>query len=496
MDTTASFSTTNGGDSSRSDVVEIAECDKAGNLKATYIESHPSSSSSATTPSNSRIDVFFPTAGKSLWQKLLVIFLPDGYPQSVTDDYTKYQIYDSLQAFAGSIAGMISSRAVWVGLGVGDASASPTGAMLIQIVRECMGKLATIVFAHSMGTAIEAECKMYRFKADVLCDAAMVLDCLSPLVPVLGMRVAVLCVSSVLYAAAGVAGGAAKSSLSGHFARWNNLGELNAKDGSQETMISLMGNMAGTAAMAFLSTPTATWLSLICLLVVHLVMNWIGVKAVKMRSLNRQRANIVFSNLLDKNKVLDPAEVSQRESIFAKRGGSTLRGKNGTLIGHCDFGVSLQTLISSLSQNGRHGKTGSSRLGPVDLSTLTRLFRHQGYLLWYERQSPRWNDTPSSTTRVLVVLKEEVTTEQQLRAWYHALILARRVLDVTNSKMDASDSHEEQSLSHVGVTLDQVQASFDAHARRLRDVGWNLDIPVLETCTGSRVIFGKTPNKS
>ena len=160
----------------------------------------------------------------------------------MTDDYAKYQIYDSFQAFAGSIAGMISSRAVWEGLGVGDATASPTDAMLIQIVRECMGKLSTVAFAHLVGTSIEAECKMYRLQADVLCDTAMVLDCLSPLVPI-QIRVAVLCISSILYAAAGVAGGASKSSLSGHFAKWNNLGELNAKDASQETVISLMGNL-------------------------------------------------------------------------------------------------------------------------------------------------------------------------------------------------------------------------------------------------------------
>lgn len=201
-------------------MLEVGEYDKAGNLKATYVES--GNGNSAT-----RVDRILPVESRKLWRRLLNIFLPDGYPHSVTDDYTRYQIYDSFQAFAGSIAGMISSRAVWEGLGVGNASASPTEAMLIQIVRECVGKLGTIAFAYSMGTAIEAETKMYRLKSDVLCDTAMILDCLSPLCPIT-LRVLVLCSSSMLYAAAGVAGGASKSSLSGHFARWNNLGELNA----------------------------------------------------------------------------------------------------------------------------------------------------------------------------------------------------------------------------------------------------------------------------
>jgi hypothetical protein len=34
-----------------------------------------------------------PANGKSLSRKLIDIFLPDGYPQCVTDDYTLYQIY-------------------------------------------------------------------------------------------------------------------------------------------------------------------------------------------------------------------------------------------------------------------------------------------------------------------------------------------------------------------------------------------------------------------
>jgi hypothetical protein len=113
------------------------------------------------------------------------------------------------------------------GIGVGNASASPTGAMLVTVIRECFGRLATITFGHTMGTSIEAECKAYRLLSDVFCDTAMILDCMSPLFPT-AIRLIVLCISSTLFAASGVAGNSSKSSLSGHFAKWNNLGELNA----------------------------------------------------------------------------------------------------------------------------------------------------------------------------------------------------------------------------------------------------------------------------
>ena len=98
-----------------------------------------------------------------------------------------------------------------------------------------MGRIATVVFAHKLGTALEPECKMYRLAADVFNDAAMMLDCLSPAFP-RGPRVLVLGFSSILRALCGVAAGSSKASLSAHFAKWSNLGELNAVSRSTVTI--------------------------------------------------------------------------------------------------------------------------------------------------------------------------------------------------------------------------------------------------------------------
>lgn len=112
-------------------------------------------------------------------------------------------------------------------MGVGDSTASPTAALLLSVLQESMGRLATILFAHRLGTALEPECKMYRLAADVFNDTAMILDCLSPAFPK-PIRVAILSFSSILRSLCGVCAGSAKASLSAHFARKGNLGEVNA----------------------------------------------------------------------------------------------------------------------------------------------------------------------------------------------------------------------------------------------------------------------------
>jgi len=100
--------------------------------------------------------------------------------------------------------------------------------MLARYIEDSVGRIATILFAYKFGPALEAECKKYRFLADIFNDSAMVMDCLSPAFPRMA-RVGLLCVSGSLRALCGVAAGASKASLSVHFAKSGNVGELNAK---------------------------------------------------------------------------------------------------------------------------------------------------------------------------------------------------------------------------------------------------------------------------
>ncbi|TKA71199.1 hypothetical protein B0A49_06127 [Cryomyces minteri] len=199
-----------------------------------------------------------------------------------------------------------------------------------------MGRIATILFAHKLGTSLEPEAKMYRLAADVFNDTAMILDCLSPAFPKLA-RVLILSSSSVLRALCGVAAGSSKASLSAHFAKWGNLGELNAKDSSQETVVSLMGMLAGSLVVSWVSSPLATWSTLLLLLSIHLATNHAAVRAVSMRTLNRQRANLVFSHLIEDDEVLTPEEVSKKERIFDWDG--VVRWKGGQVIGHVKIGL-------------------------------------------------------------------------------------------------------------------------------------------------------------
>ena len=63
----------------------------------------------------SRVEKSSPSSRRdlaSIGHFLRNVFLPEGYPDSVSDDYLPYQCWDTAQAFASSISGSLAAQAV------------------------------------------------------------------------------------------------------------------------------------------------------------------------------------------------------------------------------------------------------------------------------------------------------------------------------------------------------------------------------------------------
>ena len=311
---------------------------------------------------------------------------------------------------------------------------------------------------------------MYRLLADVLNDIGFTLDCLSPLFPK-SIRVIVLSFSSVLKALCGVAAGSAKASLSAHFAQWGNLGELNAKDSSQETVISLLGMLAGSVVVSWVTTPVATWTTLIFLLSVHLEMNRRAVRAVSMRTLNRQRATLVYHHL-QRGHVPTPDEISAQERIFEKDG--VLRGATGNILGYCTIGSGFSNFLKSVASGTT--TAGSFRMSDSIVLDIFQAFKDSGYILW---------TVPNSKPpQIQAAIKKSAATDELLVAWWQALDLADR------SSRDQVKKHEGSTmdLAHVLHSMSRARDMLNEHEAGLRDVGWDLNTNALETASSTRVL--------
>ncbi|KAH0252699.1 hypothetical protein KCU91_g18805, partial [Aureobasidium melanogenum] len=87
---------------------------------------------------------------------------------------------------------------------------------------------------------------------------------------------------------------------------------------------------------------------------------------------------------------------------------------------------------------------------------------------------------PSDTTCIL--LKKGSDTMAQLKAWYHALLLARQTKQGFKGGKDSMDS-----MDVVQSTLVAVRKDWQKVQARLGEAGWDLETAALETTSGSRV---------
>jgi len=326
---------------------------------------------------------------------------------------------------------------------------------------------------------------MYRLAADFFNDAAMILDCLSPAFPK-ASRVALLSLSSVLRSLCGVAAGSSKASLSAHFATQGNLGELNAKDSSQETVISLVGMLVGSIVVSHITSKTATWTALIFLLAIHLGTNYLAVRAVCMRTINRQRANLIFSSILDQISIAEeevpdikkrskfwcpvpdemewpePESVMLQERVFERDG--VLRWK-GKVLGYCKLGVDLGSVIKCFGSG--NAVTGSHLSDTATtLSKLFDVFKYEKYVVWY--------DEPRKT--FLVVLEEGAETCDMLSAWMFALWFAKSGKPPSKTMMEA--------LGHTAAYMRSIDREI---FQRLGELDWDLETGAMETKSGVRI---------
>jgi Vitamin B6 photo-protection and homoeostasis len=175
--------------------------------------------------------------------------------------------------------------------------------------------------------------------ADVFNDAAMAVELASPLVGSSVSFTWVACGASLLRAVVAVSGGATRAAITEHQAIDDNVSEVSAKDGSQETAVTLLGVVVGLIVAPLLDVAPlgAIWALFVALVALHLAANYMAVRAVVLSQFNGQRLAIVFDEFARSGRLLTPAETADRERILCWQ---SLRGGHP----HVQLGVRLQSL--------------------------------------------------------------------------------------------------------------------------------------------------------
>jgi hypothetical protein len=209
---------------------------------------------------------------------------------------------------------------------------------------------------------------------------------------------------------------------------------------------------------------------MLLLLSAHLSLNYAAVRAVSMQSLNRQRANILFSNLLAYDKILSPKDIATRERVFERDG--ILRGSNDHVIGSARIGLSLEEVAQNLAAN-QHSLTKRNRAHASDLAQLMDIFKAEDFIIWFDARN----------SSVLIVLKQDVSPSSQLKAWCHALLIAEKA-----AKSNAQDTTTAAVMELIAASLKTTTKLFKDRKQHIVNAGWLIDVTALETQSGVRLV--------
>jgi hypothetical protein len=179
--------------------------------------------------------------------------------------------------------------------------------------------LGRITFAWRHAGHMDADIKMWRFAADWFNDGAVLVQLAGLLVPG-EYTLAIACSSALCQALCSVAAASSKAALSTHFAIHENMADLAAKEGSQETLVGLLGLGLGTLFLHLTPEENVPLNLLLCLVFVglHLLANYHAVRSVCLHTLNGQRLYLLARAFLlgDGTSVPSPQALLRDECIF------------------------------------------------------------------------------------------------------------------------------------------------------------------------------------
>ncbi|KAF9437434.1 hypothetical protein BGZ76_000755 [Entomortierella beljakovae] len=237
-------------------------------------------------------------------QNTLSVFLPKGFPESVTPNYWAFAKWQFIHNVAGSVTAVISTQSLLFAMGLG-AGSIPMAAALNWIIKDGLGQLGGVVYASFVSDKFDSEPKRFRFQATVAMQGANLLELLTPLWP--GYFLAIASISNIGKNMAWLASSATRAQMNKTFALRDNLGDITGKSGSQTTAAGLVGTGLGVIIAAFMSfvseDPAVLPLVPMCLTflpfsIFNIYSNYRSSHYVTTPSLNVPRAETVFYNVL------------------------------------------------------------------------------------------------------------------------------------------------------------------------------------------------------
>ncbi|KAE9592092.1 hypothetical protein Lal_00013001 [Lupinus albus] len=239
-------------------------------------------------------------------------------PRHVRNDYLYYVKWKLLHRVFSSALQVLATQAMFTAIGVGFSSSLPSAAALNWVLKDGLGRLSRCIYTASLASAFDTNLKRVRFSTSVIFVTSIGLELLTPTFPRYFLLLATIAniakqISLACYLAT-------RSSVHQSFAIIDNLGEISAKAQIQTVCFDILGLMLAAlvnlwienhrrhqAGLYFFVYPFFASMDLFGI--------YQGLKHVHLKTLTKDRLEIILNTWIESGYVPSPAEVSEKEGI-------------------------------------------------------------------------------------------------------------------------------------------------------------------------------------
>lgn len=402
-----------------------------------------------------------PSIVRGIQSSLQATFFPIGWPQSTPRGYLSYSIWSWIQDLSTQMRGVVATQRILEGVGVGREGASALSALYHYLTRDGCGMFATLAFTRLAASRFHTDVKRWRLFADFMVDVGITLE-VAAIQSKETLFLPMICMGNMCKAICGVAAGACNGAIHLHWAgKGRDISDVNAKFGAQQSLTGSLGLVVAALFAKEVSEvpPKRLWILYTLLTLLHLYANTQCMRQIAFDYMNQERLRMAVAEFWARPIVDDddqtfvlptPRQVSRREPLwFAPFRRRTPRERNLVRV-PIEFGVSFDefTTKSGWGEDDVHKALVDEKQDP---SYLIATGRH-----------PR-----SNKLCIVVALVSQATALQQTKAYFHALLLKRRLGEAPYMSDEIRRSVEQQTAS-------EVEKEWIHFRRACRIAGWDL----------------------
>ncbi|KXZ56959.1 hypothetical protein GPECTOR_1g865 [Gonium pectorale] len=420
------------------------------------LSQQPSTASPGAAASPSRGPHLPPLA--SLPSAARELFLPPGFPESVTPDYLPYQLWSVPTHVTGHLSHALvtSSLLAAVGVSAGPATTVALSASIKWIVKDGVGALGRLIVGSRLNVEFDEDPRRWRLVAEALSTAGMGLEVATSLVPMYFLPLA--CAGKFCQALGKGMGKPVFRVIQTHFAVAANVGAVAAKEEVWEVVAQMAGLAASVAVLRALEAtgnPDGV------------VTSWAAIQAVHVALRYQALRQLAFPTLSTKRAAMLAAADVARPAGQPLPGVAELNAREPPLSGPWDVRPRVRLGVGVAEAFG-----GSVPEAGV-LEAYSEAYDREGYILV-------WRDRGAH-----VVLKEGYGQTDLLRAVWQAAWLDWRTSgggensaasEIVGSGSGGGGSGARDALPLLLASLAALEGGFDAFLDGCRQAGWQVGV--------------------